>query len=76
MCDVNAVGYDEVVALHGRCSVKLQQICFGLGTIQSNVPPGPLEIKEKSYLTSAPPSDMPTNTVKRYQPRLLHCQYN
>ena len=32
----------------------------------------PLEIKEKSYLTDAPPSDMPTNTVKLYQPRLLN----
>ena len=31
------------------------------------MPPGPLE--EKSYLTYAPPSDMPTNTVKLYQPR-------
>ena len=48
----------------------------GLGTIQSNMPPGPLEIKEKTYLTDAPPSDMPTNNVKLYQPRLLHCQYN
>ena len=37
---------------------------------------GTLEIKEKSYLTDAPPSDMPINTVKLYQPRLLHCQYN
>ena len=27
----------------------------------------------KSYLTDAPPSDMPTNSVKLYQPRLLHC---
>ena len=26
------------------------------------MPPGPLEIKEKSYLTDAPPSDMPNNT--------------
>ena len=33
--------------------------------------PGPLEIKKKSYLIDAPPSDMPTNTVKLYQPRLL-----
>ena len=38
----------------------------GLGTIQSNVPPGPLEIKKKSYLTDAPSSDMQTNTVKLY----------
>ena len=38
----------------------------GLGTIQSNMPTGPLEIKEKSYLTDAPPSDMPINTVKLY----------
>ena len=38
----------------------------GLGTIRPNMPPGPLEIKEKSYLTDAPPSDMPTNTVKLY----------
>ena len=48
----------------------------GLGTIQSNMPPGTLEIKEKSYLTDTPPSDMSTNTVKLYQPGLLHCQYN
>ena len=34
--------------------------------------PGPLEIKEKSYLTDVPPSDMPTNTVKLYQPRIQH----
>ena len=37
-----------------------------IGTIHSNMPPGPLEIKEKSYLTDSPPSDMPTNTVKLY----------
>ena len=51
----------------------------GLGTIQSNMPPGrpgPLEIKGKSYLKVVLSSDMPTNTVKLYQPRLLHCQYN
>ena len=47
-----------------------------LGTIQLTMPPGPLEIKEKSYLTDAPPADMPTKTVKLYEPRLLHCQYN
>ena len=35
------------------------------------MPPGPLEIKEKSYLTDAPPSDMPTNNVKLYQPRSI-----
>ena len=28
------------------------------------MPPGPMEIKEKSYLTDTPPSDMSTNTVK------------
>ena len=28
------------------------------------MPPGPLEIKEKSYLTYAPPADIPTNDVK------------
>ena len=27
-CDVMDVGYDVLVALHGRCSVKLQQICL------------------------------------------------
>ena len=36
------------------------------------MPLGPLEIKEKSYLTDASSSDMPTNTVKLYKPRLLH----
>ena len=35
-----------------------------LGTIQSNMLSGPLEIEEKSYLTDVPPSDMPTNTLK------------
>ena len=39
-------------------------------------PLGPLKIKEKSYLTDAPLSDMPTNNVKLYQPRLIHCPYN
>ena len=47
----------------------------GLGTIQSDMPPGPSKIKEQSCLTDTPPSDMTTNTVKLYQPRLLHCQY-
>ena len=36
--------------------------------------PGPLEFKEKSYLTDAPPIDMPNNTVKLYQPILLDFQ--
>ena len=27
-CDVEGVGYDELVALHRHCSVKLQQICL------------------------------------------------
>ena len=68
MCDVKEDGYDELMALHGRYSVKL-------GTIQSNMALDPLKIKE-SYLTDAPPSDMPTDIVKLYQPKLLHCQYN
>ena len=37
---------------------------------------GPLKIKEKIYFINALPSDMPTNTVKLYQARLLHCQRN
>ena len=72
--NVKDAGYDKLVALRGRCSLKLQQICR-LGSIQSNMSPGPLEIKEKSYLTDGPPSDMPTNDVKLYQPRLFY-QYN
>ena len=76
-CDIKDVGYDELVALHGHCSEKkINRYAWGLGTIQSNMPPGPLEIKEKSYWTDTPPSDMSTNTVKLYQPRLPHCQYN
>ena len=47
----------------------------GLGTIQSDMPPGPLKIKEKGYSTDVPPSGMPTDTVKLYQERLLlHCR--
>ena len=34
------------------------------------MPPDPLDIKEKGYLTDAPQSDMPTNNVK------LCCSYN
>ena len=64
------------MALHDRCSLKLNRYACGLGTIQSTMPPYPLEIKEKSYLTDAPPSDMQTNTEKLYQRRLLHSQYN
>ena len=40
----------------------------------SNMPPGQLKIKKKSYLTDAPPPDMPTNTVKLYQPRQYTCR--
>ena len=47
-----------------------------LELFKSNMHPGLLENKEKNYLTDAPPSDMPTNNVKLYQPRLLHRQYN
>ena len=55
MRDVKDVGYDEVVALRGRYSVKLQQICLQIYTIQSNMLPGLFENKEKNYLTDAPP---------------------
>ena len=55
---------------------NFNRYAYGLRTIQSNMPPGPLEIKEKNYLTDASQSDMPINTVKLYQLRLLHCQYN
>ena len=48
----------------------------GRGTIQSDMAPGPLKMKEKSYSTDAPPSAMPTNTVNLYCARLLHFQYN
>ena len=50
------------------------------------MPAGPLEIKMKSYLTDAPPPDMPTNNVKlcyivntTYMPcreLLYHCSCN
>ena len=40
----------------------------------SDMPPGPLKIKEKGYMIDDPPSDMQTNTGKLYQPKLLHCQ--
>ena len=44
----------------------------GLGIIPSDMPSGPLKIKEKSYSTDTPPpSDMPTNTVKLYGARQL-----
>ena len=59
---------------------NLNKYACGLGTIQTNMPSDPFEIKEKSYLTDAPPSDMPTKmptkTVKLYQPIMLHNQYN
>ena len=55
---------------------NINKYACGPGTIQSDMPPGPLKIKEKNYLAHASPSDMQTNTVKLYQARLLHCQYN
>ena len=74
--NVKDVKYDEQVALRGHCSVILQQICLWTWYYSIKHGSGPLEIKEKSYLTDTCPSDMPTNNVKLYQPRLLHCQYN
>ena len=44
--------------------LNFNRYACGLGTIQSNMPPRLLEIKEKSFLTDAPQSDMHTNTVK------------
>ena len=55
---------------------NIYRYACGRGTFQLDISPGPLEIKKKSYLTNPPPSDMPTNTVKLYQPRLLNCQNN
>ena len=64
--------------VHYVATVQLNfnRYACGLGTILANMPPDPLEIKEKSCLMDAPTSDMPANNVKLYQPRLLHCQYN
>ena len=73
--DVKDVVYDELVALRGRRSVKLQQICLQTLYYSIKHASWSIGIKEKSYLADAPPSDMPTNNVKLYQPRLLHCQY-
>ena len=56
--------------------LNFNRYACGRGTIQSDMHPGPLKIEEKSYLTDARSSDMPTNTVKLYQPRLLTCQYS
>ena len=44
--------------------LNFNRYACGLGGIESNMPPGPLEIKEKSYLTNAPPLDMSTNNMK------------
>ena len=40
------------------------------------MPSGPLKIKEKIYSNNGLPPGMPSNTVKLYQERLLHCQRN
>ena len=45
--------------------LNFNRYAYGLSSNQSNMPPGPLKIKEKSYLTDAPPSDMPTNFVSQ-----------
>ena len=73
-CNVKDVGYDELVALHGRCSVKLQQICLRTWYYLIKHASWSIGNQRESYLTDAPPSDMPINNVKLYQPRLLHCQ--
>ena len=44
--------------------INFNRYACGLGTIQSNIPPGPLKIKEKRCLTDVLQSDMPNNTVK------------
>ena len=44
--------------------INFNRYACGLGTIQSNMPPSPLEIEEKRCLTDVLPSDMPNNTVK------------
>ena len=46
--------------------LNFNRYACGLGTIQSNLPPDRLEIRVEKYLTGAPPSYMPTNTVTLY----------
>ena len=57
---------------------NFNRYAYEFSTIQSHMPPGPLKIKEKSYSTNAPLSDMPTNalTVNLYRTILRQCQYN
>ena len=75
-CDVKGVKYDELVALHGRCSAKLQQICLRTSYYSIKHASWSIGNERENYLTDASQSDMPINTVKLYQLRLLHCQYN
>ena len=65
-----------LVLLRRRALTFFRDCCISFGTIQSDLPLDPLKIKEKNYSTDSPPSDIPTNTVKLYQARLLHCQHN
>ena len=51
-----------MAAVHSSTYIPSDRI----GTIQSDMPPFPLKINEKSYWTDAPPSDMPTKHVKLY----------
>ena len=64
--DVKDVGYEELVALHGRCSVKLQQLC--LRTLNYSIEQASWSIgnQREKLLDQSPPSDMPTNNVNFY----------
>ena len=74
--DVKDVGYDELVALRGRCSVKLQQICLPTWYYSNKHASWSIGNHREKLFDRCPSADMPTNNVRLYQPRLLHCQYN
>ena len=72
-CDVNDVGYGELVALHDRCSVKLQQIC--LRTLYYSIKHAYWSIgnQREKLLNGCPFIRHANYHCETYQQRLLHC---
>ena len=74
--DVKDVGYDELVALRGRCLVKLQQICLRTWYYSMKHASWSIGNQREKLLDRCPSiRHADYNNAKLYQPRLLHCQY-
>ena len=76
MLDFMGVGYDELVALHGSCSVKRLQICTRTWYYSIRHVSWSTGNQKEKLLDRCPSIRHANSHCETYQPRPLQCQYN